>query len=79
MMYKLNAIRNKANAINMVHLIETNGQNEFIVRFPFRKIMIDEKLFNWNESNAKLMESRMKRFVQNLNVFLRKSNFEISN
>lgn len=62
MMAKLNKIRNKANAINAMYLIdEANAENvtiEHIIRFTFDDVMIKLKL----STTDYFSESQMKRF-----------------
>lgn len=66
MMIKLNNIRNKANSVHILHLIETTGKNDLVIRFPFDKIMIEKKLFNKNELTAPMVK-QMKRFELQIN------------
>lgn len=66
MLLKLNIMRNHANTANAIHLINEDDQDTLsadnLIKFPFDKIMIDMKLFNWNGSNTQFLESQFKRF-----------------
>lgn len=60
-MFKLNKVRNQANAINVLNIIESNRERsleEKLIRFSFDDIMIKQNLTkgNFNEAHLKRFE-----------------------
>lgn len=63
MLLKLNSARNNANAIHAIRLFQEPNVNEYVVRFPFKKIIIDKHLPRRNGADLSALETQMKRLA----------------
>lgn len=62
MIYRLNGIRNRANAIWGLYRFQ-NFNGELPIRFTFKAIIIDKNLSNRNNQGLQAMLKQMKGFV----------------
>lgn len=60
-MLNLNNIRNKANSINLIRSIRLMNITEHVVKFPFKKFMIDMEFSNRNALDFQDLVPLMKR------------------
>lgn len=60
MLFKLNHIRNKANAIHLIQQIKLNNVKRTVNRFPFQNIIVNLGLANRNETSVEVFLPQMK-------------------
>lgn len=61
MLYRLNDLRIQANGVHNIHLIRALNITDYIVRFPYKAIIIDSGLSNRNESRLEILEPQMRK------------------
>lgn len=63
MLHRLNHVRNKANTMHNIALIQRLNAENYVDRFPFQAIMVDMQLSNRNGADTRMFHPQLKRIL----------------